>query len=160
MSRAPSPIWQAGHYLACGATIATRWSAVRTQGFVDLSADAAFDSSERRLLDYSVQRWRLLHPLAHAYTFKATASWMTAQMAQIAPRLGPNEEEKGASAQLPDLAEVHSTPSAHARLSSRPPPVPSRPVGRATSHARHCQLPRPRGGVKRRCEVTVWTEGC
>jgi len=61
--------------LARAVTIATRYSAVRTQGFVDKSA-TSYTSAENKILDYQVQRYRILKQLALAYCIKFTGSWL------------------------------------------------------------------------------------
>ena len=45
----------AGGFLARGATIATRYSCVRRQGFKDTSDGVSFRSEERQIIDYGVQ---------------------------------------------------------------------------------------------------------
>ena len=47
--------------LAHGSTVATRYSAVRAQGFLNTGADASFRTTpERRVLDYTAQTFRTL----------------------------------------------------------------------------------------------------
>ena len=64
-------VWRAGYWLAVGATIATRYSAVRRQGFADGAGGA-----ELQVLDYPMQQARLLPQLATAFAFHATGAHM------------------------------------------------------------------------------------
>lgn len=68
-----------GGYLARAVTIAVRYSAVRTQGFIDTKKGASFKAAERPILDYQVQRYRLFRQLAMSYAIKFTGSWMIEQ---------------------------------------------------------------------------------
>jgi acyl-CoA oxidase len=56
----------AGAALAKAVTIATRYSAIRTQGFVDIRSSAHM-APERTILDYQTQRYRLFKQMATAY---------------------------------------------------------------------------------------------
>jgi acyl-CoA oxidase len=64
-----------GGFLARAATIATRYSCVRTQGFLETKR-GSFKSAERQIIDYQVQRYRVLKQVAMAYAIKFTGSWL------------------------------------------------------------------------------------
>jgi len=66
----------AGGILAAGATIAVRYSAVRTQGFADSGAET-FQAAENKIIDYQVQRYRLLKEVALAYAITLTGNWLS-----------------------------------------------------------------------------------
>lgn len=62
--------------LAIAVTIATRYSCIRRQGFVNPAAGTSYKSEERQIIDWQVQRYRILKQLALAYTLKFTGKWM------------------------------------------------------------------------------------
>jgi acyl-CoA oxidase len=72
----------AGGKLAIAATIATRYSCVRKQGFANTKSDQ-FNAEERAIIDYQVQRYRVLKQLAIAYAMKFTGTWMVQSFSQI-----------------------------------------------------------------------------
>mmetsp|Transcript_56777 Transcript_56777/g.182387 ORF Transcript_56777/g.182387 Transcript_56777/m.182387 type:complete len:706 (+) Transcript_56777:25-2142(+) len=63
----------AGGQLAKACTIAVRYSAVRRQGFLEASESPGPAEAERKLIDYTVQRRRLLTQVAAAYALKFAA---------------------------------------------------------------------------------------
>ncbi len=69
----------AGARLAYASTIAIRYSAVRQQGFNDLSAKS-FKAQEYHILDYRIQMYRLFKQLSLAFAFKFTGTWMMDQI--------------------------------------------------------------------------------
>ena len=64
-----------GGWLARAVTIATRYSCVRTQGFAN-TRSTSYKAEERPIIDYQVQRYRLLKQIALAYAIKFTGKWM------------------------------------------------------------------------------------
>jgi acyl-CoA oxidase len=71
-----SMVKMAGGFLARGVTIATRYSCVRQQGFVNTAKDVSYRSPENAIIEYQVQRYRLFRQLALAYAMKFTGKWM------------------------------------------------------------------------------------
>jgi len=71
--------------LARAATIATRYSCVRTQGFVNTkkTKDSSHKDPERQIIDYSVQRYRIFRQIAMVYGMKFTGVWMMQRMTEI-----------------------------------------------------------------------------
>jgi len=65
-----------GGYLARAATIATRYSLVRKQGFVESKRGSSYKAPERQIIDHQVQRYRVFRQLAMAYAIKFTGGWM------------------------------------------------------------------------------------
>lgn len=62
--------------LAKAVTIATRYSCIRTQGFVSNKRDISFKSPEKKIIDYRVQQYRIFRQLALTYAIKFTGRWM------------------------------------------------------------------------------------
>jgi len=73
----------AGGQLAKACTIAVRYSAVRRQGFVDNPAALEVGDCERQLLDYTVQRRRLLTQVSVAYAVKFVARRLLRDVATL-----------------------------------------------------------------------------
>ncbi len=90
-----------GGKLAMAATIATRYSCVRTQGFVDTKHTSSYQSPERKIIDYQMQRYRVLKQVALAYAMKFTGQWMLHKFAQA--ESGGNDVVTATEA-LPELA--------------------------------------------------------
>lgn len=44
-----------GNKLGNAATIATRWSCVRKQGFLDTASGVSYKTEERQIIDYKIQ---------------------------------------------------------------------------------------------------------
>lgn len=84
-----------GAVLAEAATIAIRYSAVRKQGFVEPST-ANLHSEQNKIIDYPVQRHRLLKALSQAFVMKASGIRMQSMMME---------------ANMDDLTELHATSS-------------------------------------------------
>jgi acyl-CoA oxidase len=68
--------------LSRAAVIATRYSCVRRQGFVD-PENKSFTSSEVQIIDYQVQRYRLFKQIALSYILKFVANWMVNSFAAL-----------------------------------------------------------------------------
>lgn len=67
----------AANVLSEGATISIRYSAVRKQGFKEPSgSDTTFHSEENSILDYAIQRHRLLKHLSRSVVMKVTGTRM------------------------------------------------------------------------------------
>lgn len=73
--------------LAIAATIAARYSCIREQGF-KVARSKAFMSPENKIMDYDVQRYRVLRQVALAYAMKFTGKWMTDEFERMAGRGG------------------------------------------------------------------------
>jgi len=91
----------AGGNLAKAVTIATRYSCVRKQGFVDTKRGATHKSPERQIIDYQVQRYRVLRQLAMAYTIKVTGSSLLDKLSGLGDKLSNIEA-------LPEVAATTS----------------------------------------------------
>eukprot|EP01065_Artemidia_motanka_P037993 TRINITY_DN46877_c0_g1_i1.p1 TRINITY_DN46877_c0_g1~~TRINITY_DN46877_c0_g1_i1.p1 ORF type:complete len:749 (+),score=239.42 TRINITY_DN46877_c0_g1_i1:75-2249(+) len=89
----------AGGSLAQACTIAARYSCVRRQGFADTRAGQSHLAPERQIIDYSVQRYRVLRRTAEAYAIKLSARWLLSRRKQI-----EKSDDPGA-----DLPELHAT---------------------------------------------------
>eukprot|EP00301_Raphidiophrys_heterophryoidea_P026218 c8999_g1_i1.p1 GENE.c8999_g1_i1~~c8999_g1_i1.p1 ORF type:complete len:699 (+),score=214.77 c8999_g1_i1:63-2159(+) len=95
----------AGGKLAIAVTIATRYSCVRQQGFADTSS-SNFKAPERFIIDYQVQRYRILKQLALTYAMKFTGSWLIQSFS------GVDTSMRGGQAMDSDsLQEVFATSS-------------------------------------------------
>jgi len=70
-----SMVRSAGGFLAKAVTIATRYSCVRKQGFVDRKG-TSYKGEERQIIDYQMQRYRVFKQIALAYSIKFTGTWM------------------------------------------------------------------------------------
>lgn len=90
----------AGGKLGIAATIATRYSCVRRQGFADAKAGISYKSEERQIIDYGMQQYRLFKQIAFAYAFKLTGKWLNEAF----------QPEKMTADDIPDdIAEIHAT---------------------------------------------------
>ena len=70
--------------LAQGAVITTRYSAVRSQGFMNTSTAASFRSTpERHVIDYTAQTFRTLRQTSSVYAFRFVSRWMTELMGKV-----------------------------------------------------------------------------
>lgn len=69
--------------VAQAATIAVRYSCVRTQGFEDTKPGVSYLTKEHQIIDHQIQRYRLLKQVATAYALKFTARWIIEQQATI-----------------------------------------------------------------------------
>lgn len=100
----------AGGKLAIAATIATRYSCVRRQGFVDRSQNISYTSEENKIIDYQMQQYRLFKQIAIAYAIKFTGRWMTTRFDEA------NAESEDAA---DELLEVHASSSGLKGLCSK-----------------------------------------
>lgn len=87
--------------LARASTIAARYSCVRRQGFQDNSA-SSYDSPENQIIDYGVQRHRVLRWTAVAYAMKSAVRWVLAFRHSV---------ESGGEFDLAAMPELHATTS-------------------------------------------------
>ena len=90
-----SMVSASGSVLAEATTVAIRYSAVRKQGFVEPS-NANFKSEQNKIIDYPIQRHRLLKALSQAVVMKAAGIKMIQLMGK---------------ANMDDLTELHATSS-------------------------------------------------
>lgn len=59
----------AGGQLSRAATIATRYSSVRKQGFSDSSQGIPYKSQEKKILDHQIQQYRIFKQISTSYAF-------------------------------------------------------------------------------------------
>eukprot|EP01006_Ploeotia_vitrea_P042804 TRINITY_DN66661_c13_g5_i1.p2 TRINITY_DN66661_c13_g5~~TRINITY_DN66661_c13_g5_i1.p2 ORF type:complete len:762 (+),score=442.62 TRINITY_DN66661_c13_g5_i1:295-2286(+) len=94
----------AGGMLARAATIATRYSCVREQGFVDTKGAKSYRAPERKIMDYQMQRYRILKQVALSFAIKFTGKWMSDRFGE----LEGDSDQAGISLQnvsaLPEIA--------------------------------------------------------
>ena len=96
-------IRQAGGALARAACIATRYSCVRQQGFVD-SKSSLFESEERTIIEYQMQQHRVLKQIAMSYAIKFVGRYMLNRFHAM-----EGGDASGAIKVPPDLNEIAAT---------------------------------------------------
>ena len=89
----------AGASLAKACVIASRYSAVRHQGFKNTSAGTVHTSPENQILDYQVQLYRVLRWTSAAYAIKFVAKWLLERRKQA------EKSDEGDA----DLPEIHAS---------------------------------------------------
>eukprot|EP01089_Gocevia_fonbrunei_P017051 TRINITY_DN5438_c0_g1_i4.p1 TRINITY_DN5438_c0_g1~~TRINITY_DN5438_c0_g1_i4.p1 ORF type:complete len:416 (-),score=97.17 TRINITY_DN5438_c0_g1_i4:40-1287(-) len=89
-----------GGYLARASTIAARYSCIRTQGFVDTKKGLGYKDKERAIIDYQVQRYRILKQIALAYAIKFTGKWMLTSFQAL----------EGGGGSINDIADLDALP--------------------------------------------------
>jgi len=94
--------------LSIAATIAVRYSCVRHQGFTDTKEGQSFQASERAVIDYQVQSYRLFKQVAIAYCIRACGNWMNLAIEELAQAANST----GLSEKTEEL--VKAMPEAHA----------------------------------------------
>lgn len=67
-----SMVRTSGGNLAKAATIATRYSCVRKQGYIDSNKKGSYLAPEKQIIDHQVQRYRIFRQIALAYAIKFT----------------------------------------------------------------------------------------
>jgi len=92
----------AGGKLSIACTIAARYSCVRHQGFVHSSSTASFTAKEFAVIDYQVQRYRVLKQVAIAYAMRANGAWMSMKMVKL-------QQAAASGGGLDDLQEIHAS---------------------------------------------------
>lgn len=92
--------------LAKATTIAARYSCVRKQGFVKPDQNQPYDSPEKQIIDYSVQRYRVLKWISVAYGLKAATTWMIQRRHEV-ERKGKEGSADGVN--FDDLPEMHAS---------------------------------------------------
>jgi len=92
----------AGGKLSIACTIAARYACVRHQGFIDSSASASYKSPELAIIDYQVQRYRILKQVAISYAMRANGIWMSEKMQKL-------QQAASTGGQLEDLQEIHAS---------------------------------------------------
>ena len=100
----------AGGILASGATIATRYSCVRVQGFQDMSTSNHL-APEVKVIDYQVQRYRIMKQIALSYAMLMTGNWLTDKVQVLTSGLDSKEV-------LDSLPEIHSSAAGLKALST------------------------------------------
>lgn len=70
----------AGARLCQSATIAIRYSCVRTQGFKDMKAGISHLSEEFQIVDHKIQQYRLFKQLAVGFALRFNGAWMLEQL--------------------------------------------------------------------------------
>ena len=73
----------AGQKLAMACTMAIRYSAVRSQGFVDSTQGISYKSQENQIIDYKIQLYRLLKQLSNSYAIKLCADMVIEEVSKI-----------------------------------------------------------------------------
>jgi flavocytochrome c len=73
----------AGGRLAMAAVIAARYACVRRQGFANSSQGVSFQSKELQIIDWQVQRYRVLKQVALTYAIKFTGKWLTTRFSDV-----------------------------------------------------------------------------
>ena len=111
-------IRQAGGALARAATISTRYSCVRQQGFIEGKA-RAFKSEERTIIEYQMQQHRLLKQIAMAYSIKFVGRYMLDRFKTM-----EGNDASGAISVPQDLSEIAAT-SAGLKGTTTPIPNPN-----------------------------------
>eukprot|EP01095_Lingulamoeba_sp_RSL-Kostka_P000386 TRINITY_DN10618_c0_g1_i1.p1 TRINITY_DN10618_c0_g1~~TRINITY_DN10618_c0_g1_i1.p1 ORF type:complete len:738 (+),score=241.42 TRINITY_DN10618_c0_g1_i1:40-2253(+) len=96
----------AGYNLAKGATIATRYSLVRQQGFKSSTADNRL-SEENQILNYQVQQYRIFTQIAKSYAFIFTGRYLDKIFDKIKKQFAAAPED----VDLTDLPELHASSS-------------------------------------------------
>jgi len=100
----------AGGILAAGATIAARYSVVRVQGFQETST-SDFRAPEMKIMDYQVQRYRVLKQVALSYAMFLTGNWLTDKVQVLTQGLDNKEV-------IDSLPEIHSSAAGLKALST------------------------------------------
>ena len=98
--------------LAKGCIIGARYSCVRAQGFKDRAGPGATAhlGPENQIMDYSVQRYRVLKWTATAYAIRSATRWMVDRRHEVeAKAKGDNDDMDSTDALLADLPELHAT---------------------------------------------------
>ena len=98
--------------LAKGCIIGARYSCVRHQGFKDrggLGGSGAHLAPENQIIDYSVQRYRVLKWTATAYAIRAATRWMVDRRHEVEAKAKEGTGATGVEALLDDLPELHAT---------------------------------------------------
>lgn len=88
--------------LAKAATIATRYSAVRLQGFA-VGSTGAMNGVENQILDYQVQLFRVLRWTSTAFAIKFVARWLLRRRKEAEATMKSGEGNND------DLPEVHAS---------------------------------------------------
>lgn len=98
----------AGYRLAQGVTIATRYSCVRHQGFVDSqkSAESGRFAAERPVLDYQNQQFRVFKQLAACYAMVFAGKELSDQFSRVDAAI---KSDDASAVDMDELAVVHAT---------------------------------------------------
>merc|ERR1711865_505027 len=90
--------------LGKAATIATRYSCVRKQGFLNTKVDAGANAAEYTIMDYRMQQYRVFSALALAYSIRWAATWIRAYLTDVAKSINSGNLEAA-----DELPELHAT---------------------------------------------------
>merc|ERR1719401_873050 len=90
--------------LGKAATIATRYSCVRKQGFKETTVDAGATAPEHTILDYRMQQYRVFSALALSYSIRWAAFWIKDYLGRIAKEINAGNESAA-----DDLQELHAS---------------------------------------------------
>lgn len=84
----------AGYKLAQGVTIASRYSCVRHQGFIDTEGvkKSDFTAPERPIIDYQTQAYRIIKQLSIAYGFIFTGKFISEKFKLIQEQINASPE--------------------------------------------------------------------
>ncbi len=94
--------------LSIACTIAVRYSCVRSQGFSDTREGQSFRAAESQVLDYGVQRHRVLKQVAVCVAMRASGSWMNRTIMELSQ--AANEAQSDATeALVAAMPEVHAS---------------------------------------------------
>eukprot|EP01125_Pyxidicula_operculata_P014747 TRINITY_DN494_c0_g3_i1.p1 TRINITY_DN494_c0_g3~~TRINITY_DN494_c0_g3_i1.p1 ORF type:complete len:482 (-),score=120.82 TRINITY_DN494_c0_g3_i1:88-1533(-) len=94
-------VMMASGHLAKAVTIATRYSAVRKQGFEDTKS-SSFRAPEKQIIDHQVQQYRLMKQLSIAYAFRFCSRWLINKQSSVRSSIGEIIETDD----LKDIAET------------------------------------------------------
>ena len=96
----------------CLRAISARYSCVRHQGFRDRVGPGGSDAHlapENQIIDYSVQRYRVLKWTATAYAIRSATRWLVDRRHQVEATAKDGRGSTGVDALLDDLPELHAT---------------------------------------------------
>lgn len=91
----------AASQLGKAATIATRYSCVRKQGFKNTTVDAGANAEEFTIMDYRMQQYRVFSALALSYSIQWTAHWIREYLGDVSKSINSGNLE--AAEELPEL---------------------------------------------------------
>lgn len=83
MSTRGSMVKSSAGYLAKAVVIAARYSCVRRQGFVNTERGVSYQTNERPIIDWEVQRYRIMNQLSLVYAIKFSGAWLIHQFSAM-----------------------------------------------------------------------------
>jgi acyl-CoA oxidase len=87
--------------LGKAATIATRYSCVRKQGFKDTTVTAGAQAPEFTIMDYRMQQYRVFSALALSYSIRWAAIYIRDYLDRVSKAI--NSGDTSAADELPEL---------------------------------------------------------